>query len=77
VMGRRGANQTAVLFAGLGTVACGLSPSMNFLIAARFVSIKYPLCSGSDYVVAAWRNWRRGYFYDFDVCLTFYHIPML
>jgi MFS family permease len=41
VMGRRGANQTAVLFAGLGTLACGLSPNMNFLIAARFVSIKH------------------------------------
>ncbi|KAF9780435.1 vacuolar amino acid permease [Thelephora terrestris] len=35
-MGRRGANQTAVLFAALGTLACGLSPSMNFIIAARF-----------------------------------------
>ncbi|KAF9646609.1 MFS general substrate transporter [Thelephora ganbajun] len=37
VMGRRGANQTAVLFAALGTVACGLSPNMNILIAARFL----------------------------------------
>ncbi|KAF9790402.1 MFS general substrate transporter [Thelephora terrestris] len=37
VMGRRRANQTAVLFAALGTIACGVSPSMNFLIAARFL----------------------------------------
>ena len=48
VMGRRGANQTAVIFAGLGTLACGLSPSMNFLIAARFVRTKRPLCSVAD-----------------------------
>ncbi|THH21457.1 hypothetical protein EW146_g100 [Bondarzewia mesenterica] len=37
VMGRRGANQTAVLFAGLGTLACGLSNNMPMLIAARFL----------------------------------------
>lgn len=39
VLGRRGANQTAVLFAGLGTLACGLSNNMGTLIAARFVSL--------------------------------------
>ena len=39
VMGRRGANQTAVFFAALGTLACGLSTSMETLIAARFVWI--------------------------------------
>ncbi|KAK0455266.1 vacuolar amino acid permease [Desarmillaria tabescens] len=38
VMGRRGANQTAVLFAGLGTLACGLSTNMETLILARFIS---------------------------------------
>ncbi|KAI0823832.1 vacuolar amino acid permease [Trametes gibbosa] len=37
VMGRRGANQLAVFFAGLGTVACGFSPNMEMLIAARFL----------------------------------------
>ena len=37
-MGRRGANQTAVFFAALGTAACGFSTSMEMLIAARFVS---------------------------------------
>lgn len=37
-MGRRGANQTAVLFATLGTAACGLSRNMETLIVARFVS---------------------------------------
>ncbi|CDO71943.1 hypothetical protein BN946_scf184940.g90 [Trametes cinnabarina] len=36
VLGRRGANQVAVFFAGLGTVACGFSPNMEMLIAARF-----------------------------------------
>lgn len=38
-MGRRGANQTAVFFAALGTLACGFSSNMNVLIAARFVSL--------------------------------------
>ncbi|KAF8507617.1 major facilitator superfamily domain-containing protein [Gautieria morchelliformis] len=38
VMGRRGANQTAVFFAGLGTLCCGLSTSLEMLIAARFLS---------------------------------------
>lgn len=37
VLGRRGANQTAVIFAALGTLVCGLSNSMEMLIAARFV----------------------------------------
>jgi MFS family permease len=36
-MGRRAANQTAVAFAALGTLTCGLSNSMEMLIAARFV----------------------------------------
>lgn len=36
-MGRRGANQTAVVFAALGTLACGMSKNMETLIAARFV----------------------------------------
>ncbi|KAI0062144.1 MFS general substrate transporter [Artomyces pyxidatus] len=38
VMGRRGANQLAVFFAAIGTLACGLSGSMEGLIAARFLS---------------------------------------
>lgn len=38
VMGRRGANQTAVFFAGIGTLCCGLSTNLDMLIAARFVS---------------------------------------
>ncbi|KZP06017.1 MFS general substrate transporter [Athelia psychrophila] len=37
VMGRRGANQTAVFLAGLGTLCCGLSTNMYMLIAARFL----------------------------------------
>ncbi|KAJ1306850.1 hypothetical protein OPQ81_007835 [Rhizoctonia solani] len=38
VLGRRGANQTAVIFAAVGTLACGLSNSLEMLIAARFLS---------------------------------------
>ncbi len=36
-MGRRGANQTALMFNALGVLACGLSRNMEMLIAARFV----------------------------------------
>jgi len=38
VLGRRVANQTAVFLAGLGTLFCGLAPSMELLVAARFLS---------------------------------------
>ncbi|QRV88912.1 major facilitator superfamily transporter [Ceratobasidium sp. AG-Ba] len=38
VLGRRGANQMAVMFAAVGTLACGLSNSLEMLIAARFLS---------------------------------------
>ncbi|KAI0344962.1 MFS general substrate transporter [Trametopsis cervina] len=38
VMGRRGANQTAVLFTALGTAFCGFSTNMEMLIVARFLS---------------------------------------
>ncbi|KAL4254412.1 MFS transporter superfamily protein [Abortiporus biennis] len=38
VMGRRGANQTAVFFAALGTALCGFSNNMETLIAARFLA---------------------------------------
>ncbi|KAH9939440.1 MFS general substrate transporter [Amylocystis lapponica] len=38
VMGRRGANQIAVLFAAIGTIACGFSSNMETLIAARFLA---------------------------------------
>ncbi|GJE88138.1 MFS general substrate transporter [Phanerochaete sordida] len=37
-MGRRAANQTAVTLAAIGTAVCGLSNSMEMLIAARFVA---------------------------------------
>ncbi|KAI0728869.1 MFS general substrate transporter [Fomitopsis betulina] len=36
VLGRRNANQMAIFFAALGTVACGFSGNMECLIAARF-----------------------------------------
>ncbi|KAI0345438.1 MFS general substrate transporter [Trametopsis cervina] len=38
VMGRRAANQTAVILAALGTTACGLSNSMEMLIFSRFIA---------------------------------------
>ncbi|KAF8209437.1 vacuolar amino acid permease [Mycena galopus ATCC 62051] len=38
VMGRRGANQTAIFFAAMGTLGCGLAPNMEFLIFARFIA---------------------------------------
>ncbi|KAF9032937.1 major facilitator superfamily domain-containing protein [Panaeolus papilionaceus] len=38
VLGRRRANQTALLFAGLGVLMCGLSRSMETLILARFLA---------------------------------------
>jgi hypothetical protein len=36
-MGRRGANHSAVLFATVGILACGLSGNMKALIFSRFV----------------------------------------
>ncbi|GJJ15324.1 hypothetical protein Clacol_009600 [Clathrus columnatus] len=38
IMGRRGANQTAILFAGIGTLLCGLSPNFPTLIVSRFIT---------------------------------------
>ncbi|KAG9309209.1 vacuolar amino acid permease [Chiua virens] len=38
LLGRRGANQTAVIAAALGTAACGFSRNMEMLILARFLS---------------------------------------
>ncbi|KAJ7729775.1 vacuolar amino acid permease [Mycena metata] len=38
VMGRRGANNTAMVFAALGTIGCGLSGNMEMLILARFIA---------------------------------------
>lgn len=39
VLGRRVANQTAVVLLAIGTLACGLSSDMTLLIAARFVCL--------------------------------------
>ncbi|KAJ3502815.1 hypothetical protein NLJ89_g8716 [Agrocybe chaxingu] len=38
VMGRNGANQSAVLFALFGILSCGLSNSMQMLVVSRFIS---------------------------------------
>lgn len=56
VMGRRGANQTAVFFAGIGTLCCGLSTSLEMLIAARFVSYHTSLLSRKLTVVVSYRE---------------------
>ncbi|KAL1754896.1 major facilitator superfamily domain-containing protein [Schizophyllum commune] len=37
-MGRRAANQTAILLTALGTLACAVAPNMELLILARFVA---------------------------------------
>lgn len=39
VLGRRGANHVALFFAALGTLLCGLSTSLEMLVAARFVRL--------------------------------------
>ncbi|GJJ15436.1 hypothetical protein Clacol_009714 [Clathrus columnatus] len=38
ILGRRGANQTAIVFAGVGTLLCGLSPNFLTLIVSRFIT---------------------------------------
>ncbi|KJA19134.1 hypothetical protein HYPSUDRAFT_56817 [Hypholoma sublateritium FD-334 SS-4] len=38
VMGRGGASQSAIIFAAIGILACGVSNSMQMLIVARFIS---------------------------------------
>ncbi|KAF7353924.1 Vacuolar amino acid permease [Mycena venus] len=38
VMGRRGANHTAIVFAAMGTAGCGLARNMEELIVARFIA---------------------------------------
>ncbi|KAJ7221383.1 vacuolar amino acid permease [Mycena pura] len=38
VMGRRGANHTAIVFAAAGTIGCGLSRNMEMLIFFRFIA---------------------------------------
>ncbi|GBE82864.1 hypothetical protein SCP_0412510 [Sparassis crispa] len=65
VLGRRGANQTAVFFAALGTAACGISGDMEVLIAARFVRpshilLSFGLNADFDVHLACRLGW-RGY----------------
>ncbi|KAJ9104238.1 hypothetical protein QFC19_004055 [Naganishia cerealis] len=38
IIGRRGAMMTALTFFGIGTIGCGIAPSMETLIAARAVA---------------------------------------
>ncbi|KAJ7500453.1 major facilitator superfamily domain-containing protein [Mycena galericulata] len=51
VMGRRGASHTAILFAAIGTVGCGLSRNMESLILARFIA---GIGGGGLFTVSTW-----------------------
>jgi len=65
VMGRRGANQTAVILAGIGTLACGLSNSMEMLIVARFVRRTVILsASCPNNVISVRRPWWWRHIYN-------------
>ena len=52
VMGRQGANHSAVLFASIGILACGLSKSMEMLIISRFVSLFRILIGSSRFYLS-------------------------
>lgn len=65
-MGRRGANQTAVFFAAVGTLGCGLSTNMEMLIAARFVSLFLLVRNSSHYCdLDCWNWWWRYIHHDY------------
>lgn len=68
-MGRRAANQSAVLFAALGILACGLSNSMKMLILSRFVGFLNLLSKFLDYYkrFLDLRDWRGRDFHQFRV----------
>jgi hypothetical protein len=48
-MGRRGANHTAIFFAAMGTLGCGLARNMESLILARFVRFLFILLVSHPY----------------------------
>ena len=60
VLGRKRANQTALFFAGLGVLMCGLSTNMETLIVARFVHL-YSFLNVNDLnpslILLAFRHW--------------------
>lgn len=64
-MSRRAANQTAVYFAAIGTIICGMSNSMEMLIAARFVRyiISLSYARRIDDVADCWNGRRRSVYH--------------
>lgn len=70
-MGRRGANQSAVILSCMGILACGLSRSMKMLIISRFVGFFHNLFArvGTERFQFPLdiRNGGRWYFYDLFV----------
>ena len=59
VLGRKRANQTALIFAGLGVLMCGLSTNMETLILARFVRLYLCKCKLAQFFLAFRHWWRR------------------
>jgi len=58
VLGRRGANRTALIFAAAGCVMCGLSQSMEMLIVARFVRFSLSTAELAHTMVHhSWQAW--------------------
>jgi MFS family permease len=74
-MGRKRANQMAVFFAALGILACGLSTSMEMLIAARFVRFMFQVmkrCTLKGYYYVDRRSWWWRYIHHVDVSMPLY-----
>jgi hypothetical protein len=66
-MGRKGANHTAIFFAAVGTIACGLSRNMEQLVAARFVRYYFGTVLSPAYLFPDRRDWRKWPFHDVQV----------
>jgi len=60
VLGRKRANHTALLFATVGVLMCGLSTSMEMLILARFVCLIFASMFFFllYYSIVFWNRWR-------------------
>ena len=72
VMGRRGANHSAVLFATFGILACGLSGNMKTLILSRFVRILFRVLSLKTFFprIDIGNGWRRNLHH---LCVRFFY----
>ena len=73
VLGRKRANQTALFFAGLGVLMCGLSTNMEMLIVARFVRL-HPCRNLNELnpLFLVVRNWWRWLIYH---CIVSFECP--